>query len=320
MRVLVTGATGFVGRWLMRELAEAGHHAVDDRPDGERVDVRDAEAIRHLLDISEPEAIVHLAGVAYGPDARLDPALAHAVNVEGTSRLLDAVCQRSPSPIVLVTGSSEVYGVPSPDDLPLREVAPLRTAEAYGLSKLAQERVALEAAGRHGLRLVVTRSFNHTGPGQRPVFAIPALIGRTIAYRAGETADIAVGNLDVRRDFSDVRDVVRAYRLLIEGLASGAIAAGGVVYNVCSGTSVSIRDVVALIVHEVGVTARIRVDPLLVRSGEAPEIRGDAGRLAAATGWSSTIGLEQTVSDMVDAVATRSDLSQPGLEDHPQEP
>ena len=319
MRVLVTGATGFVGRWLMRELAEAGHHAIDDRPGGDRVDVRDAHAIRRLVEVAEPDAIVHLAGVAYGPDARLDPALAHAVNVEGTARLLEAVRERSPSPIVLVTGSSEVYGIPAPGDLPLREGAPLRTAEAYGLSKLEQERVALAAAARDGLRLAVTRAFNHTGPGQRPVFAVPALIGRTIAYRAGETHDIAVGNLDVRRDFSDVRDVVRAYRLLLEGLSSGAIADGGVVYNVCSGTSVAIRDIVGMIAEEVGVTPDLRVDPDLVRSGEAPEIRGEAGLLTAATGWSPRIGLDKTISDMVGAVATRPDLSQPRLEDHPQE-
>jgi GDP-4-dehydro-6-deoxy-D-mannose reductase len=304
VRVLVTGATGFVGRWLMTELTEAGHVAIGDRPDGERVDVRDADALRRLVRTSDPEAIVHLAGVAYGPDARLDPANARSVNVDGTMNLLEAVRDRSPSPLVLVAGSSEVYGIPSPDDLPLHEGAPLRTAEAYGLSKLEQEQVALDAAARQGLRLVVTRAFNHTGPGQRPVFAVPALIRRAIAFKAGETSDIAVGNLDVRRDFSDVRDVTRAYRLVLEGLESGAIAPGGVVYNVSSGTSVAIRDVVATIAREVGVDDNVRVDPELVRSGEAPEIRGDAGPLAAATRWSPTIGLEQTISDMVAAART----------------
>jgi GDP-4-dehydro-6-deoxy-D-mannose reductase len=301
VRVLVTGAAGFVGRWLMNELTVAGHVAVDDRPDGERVDVQDAAAIARLVGTTEPEAIVHLAAVAYGPDARQDPDRARAVNVEGTKNLLAAVRRRSPAPIVLVTGSSEVYGIPSPDDLPLDESAPLRTAEAYGLSKLEQERVALEAAALDGLRLAVTRAFNHTGPGQRPVFAVPALIRRTIACAAGEMTDIAVGNLDVRRDFSDVRDVARAYRLVLEGLAGGAIPAGGTVFNVASGTSVPIRDIVAAIASEVGVEGTIRVDPELVRTGEAPDIRGDAGRLAAATGWSPTIGLEQTIADMVAA-------------------
>jgi GDP-4-dehydro-6-deoxy-D-mannose reductase len=301
VRVLVTGATGFVGRWLMTELADAGHIAIGDRPDGERVDVRDADAIRRLVRTADPEAIVHLAGVAYGPDARLEPEKARSVNVDGTMNVLAAARERSPAPVVLVAGSSEVYGIPSQDDLPLGEGAPLLTAEAYGLSKLEQERVALDVAARDGLRVAVTRAFNHTGPGQRPVFAVPALIERTMAFKAGETSDIAVGNLDVRRDFSDVRDVARAYRLVAEGLASGAIAPGGAVYNVSSGTSVAIRDVVAAIAREVGVEDHVRVDPELVRSGEAPEIRGDAGRLAAATGWSPTITLERTIADMVAA-------------------
>lgn len=301
MRVLVTGATGFVGRWLMNDLNEAGHVAIGDRPAGERVDVRDAEALRRLVSTTDPEAIVHLAGVAYGPDARLDPASARSVNVDGTRNLLDAVRDRSPSPILLVAGSAEVYGVPSENDLPLGEQAPLRTTDAYGLSKLEQERVALHAAARAGLRLAVTRAFNHTGPGQRPVFAVPALIRRTMALRAGETTDIAVGNLDVRRDFSDVRDVTRAYRLVLEGLGSGAIPPAGVVYNVCSGRSIAIREVLALIAQEVGVAASPRIDAELVRSGEAPEIRGDPRLLKAATGWAATIDLKRTISDMVAA-------------------
>ena len=221
---------------------------------------------------------------------------------------MEAVRALSPAPAVLVTGSSEVYGVPDVDDLPLREDQPLAPANPYGLSKAAQEAVAIAYASRHGLRVVVTRAFNHIGPGQRPDFVVPALTDRLLAVRSGATDRVRVGNVHVRRDLTDVRDVVVAYRSLLEGLTEGEIAPGGVILNVASGRSVAIDQVLDRLAQLIDVTPTIEVDPQLVRATDAPDIVGDPSAIADAIGWRPNIPLEQTLSDIVETAlsATRS--------------
>jgi GDP-4-dehydro-6-deoxy-D-mannose reductase len=299
MRVLVTGATGFVGPWLVRELESAGHDIIKAPGSGE-LDITDRNAVHALVRRIEPEAIAHLAGVSHAADAARDPARAFAVNEGGTVAVIQAAATLPRPPVVLVAGSSEVYGAPSSNDLPLTEDAPLRAAEPYGRSKLAQERVALELGQASGVPVVVTRSFNHTGPGQRPSFVAPALAQRVLmAARAGRR-DVAVGNLDVHRDIADVRDVARAYRLLLERLAVGDVASGSVV-NVATGEAVSIRSLLSLIVRIVGVEVEPRVDATLVRDDDPPIVIGDPSRLRAWTGWRPTIPLETTLADLVAA-------------------
>jgi GDP-4-dehydro-6-deoxy-D-mannose reductase len=222
------------------------------------------------------------------------------VNAGGTAVLLRAAGRLDDPPSIVVSGSSDVYGAPDPADLPLTETAPARPTSAYGRSKLAQEEVAL-AAAQEGLSIVVTRSFNHTGPGQRPEFVAPALVHRVLGARASGAREIPVGNIDVRRDFADVRDVARAYRLILEGLASGAIASGSVL-NVATGTSTAIRDILSTIAAIVGITVRPRRDDALVRPDDPGEIVGDASRLRGLTGWRPEIPLSQTLSDLVSSV------------------
>ncbi|MCU0506601.1 MAG: GDP-mannose 4,6-dehydratase [Chloroflexi bacterium] len=298
MRVLVTGATGFVGRWLLRELEAHGHEVVPT-PDMDVLDIADADAVRSLMDETAPDAIAHLAGMAFAGDARRDPAEAMRVNVGGTAVLLDAIRHRARPPVVLVTGSSEVYGRPAPGDLPLREDAPLLPVAPYGLSKLAQEAIALELAGAHDLTVVVTRSFNHIGPGQRADFVVPALAQRVLAARGGAAAAVRIGNADVRRDFTDVRDVVRAYRLLLEAGAGGALRGRRSIVNVASGRAVSIRSIAEELMRLAGCVAPLHVDPELVRADDPPEITGDASLLRALTGWSPVIPLERTLAEIV---------------------
>lgn len=300
MRVLVTGAGGFVGQWLSPALESAGHEVIES-PSG--VDVTDGEAIRTSVTDAAPDAIAHLAAVAFAPDASSDLQRAISVAVGGTINVMEAALATSRPPIVLVTGSADVYGAPGLDDLPLRETAPLRPRSAYALSKAAQESVALAYAARHGLRVVVARSFNHTGPGQRPVFVVPAMAHRIRALAAGETADIPVGNIDVRRDLTDVRDVADAYRRLLEAASEGTVPRGGMAINVCSGESIAIRFVIEELCRLAGVQPLINVEPSLVRSDDPPDIRGDASLLKSITGWQVTTPLATTLADVWASVA-----------------
>jgi GDP-4-dehydro-6-deoxy-D-mannose reductase len=300
MRILVTGAGGFVGRWMVKDLDAAGHDVMAAPPRTE-LDIGDAAGIRALLDRARPDAVIHLAGLAYGPDATRDPAEAERVNASGTALLMEGLAASGLGAHVMVAGSSEVYGVPDPAELPLTESSPVGPVSAYGRSKLAQEEVALSAGGRTGLRVVVTRSFNHTGPGQRPEFVASALARRILAARTEGRREISVGNVDVRRDIGDVRDVVRAYRLIVEGLRSGTVAPGSVL-NVATGRSVAIREMIDLLSDIVGVPIAPRVDPDLVRANDAPEIVGDASRLRALTGWEPRIPLRQTLTDLVESL------------------
>lgn len=297
MRVLVTGATGFVGKWLVRELEGVGHEVIG-APSSAEIDLTDPGAATRLVEESDPDAIAHLAGMAYAPDARADPDLALRINAGGTKAIVEAI-QASRRPIrLLVTGSSEVYGRPDAADLPLSESAPLRTDQPYGLSKMAQEAVGVDAASRYGIPVIVSRAFNHTGPGQRPDFVAPALARRVLQARATGSHEIAVGNIDVRRDLGDVRDVVRAYRLLLE-IPLGQPASSATILNVATGRAVSIRAVLETLCRLAGFEAEALVDPSLVRPVDPAEIVGDASALRALTGWKPEIELERTLSDLL---------------------
>jgi GDP-4-dehydro-6-deoxy-D-mannose reductase len=178
------------------------------------------------------------------------------------------------------------------------------------LSKLAQERVAIEAAAADGTAIVIVRPFNHTGPGQRPEFVVPVLAQRVLAARRAGSRSIVAGNVDVRRDFSDVRDVARAYRLILEALVAGKWAPGTrpPVYNIASGRAVAIRAIAMSFARLAGIDVEIEVDPQLVRASDPPEIRGDASLIAADLGWRPSIPFETTLDDVFrDALARATD-------------
>jgi len=303
MRIFVTGANGFVGQWLERELRRNGHQVVA-APGPDILDIADRTTLRRWLDdpAGIPDAVVHLAGMAFAPDAGRDPSEAFRVNVGGTVALFEALRELGIRPPVLVSCSADAYGAPRPEDLPLREDAPLAPNGPYALSKVAQEGAAAAASARYGFPVVVTRSFNHTGPGQRPVFVVPAMAQRVLAVEAGRATSIPAGNIDVRRDLADVRDVVVAYRLLIEAAAGGALGGGCTVVNVASGEAVRVREVIERLCALAGVAPVIEIEPSLVRDGDPPEIRGDASLVRRLVGWQPQIPLQQTLVDVLAAL------------------
>lgn len=300
MRVFVTGAIGFVGRWLEKELRGSGHEVVA-APGPETLDISDRSGLVRWLDdpAGAPDAVVHLAGMAFASDAEHDPGEAFRVNVGGTVALFEALREVGIRPPVLVSGSADVYGTPRPEELPLREDTPISPNGPYSLSKVAQEGMAAEASARYGFPVVATRSFNHTGPGQRPVFVVPAMAQRVMAVKRGQAASIPAGNLDVRRDLTDVRDVVVAYRLLLEAAARGSLDDRFTVVNVASGEVVTVRAVIERLSALAGIAPVIEIDRSLVRAGDPVEIRGDATLVRRLVGWEPRIPLDQTFKDLL---------------------
>ncbi len=196
---------------------------------------------------------------------------------------------------MLVVGSAEQYGTVDPDDIPVDERTECRPITPYGKSKVAAESVALDAHRRHGLWVVCTRAFNHTGPGQSPAFLVPGLAARIAAAERDGTDEIVLGNGDPVRDFSDVRDVVRAYALLADrGVA-------GETYNVCSGHGVRVGDLAERLVGRARHPLRVATATDLVRAVDVPVLVGDPGKLVAATGWQAEHSLDDTLDAVLDA-------------------
>ena len=316
MRVLVTGADGFVGRHLVEQLVQDGHDvSAGCRPGGDPaeswlsptagertsvvpLEVSDSSSVRSAL--SRPvDAIVHLAAVASGSEARQDPGRAWVVNAAGTARLVDAAVSlrdvADVDPMVLMVSSAEVYGDGPP--APRVETDPLVPQSPYAASKLAAEVAALEAWRRARLRVVIARAFPHTGPGQSLLYVVPAFIQRLRAARAAGVDRVATGNLEPVRDLLDVRDVVRAYIALLQHGVPGEA------YNVSRGEGVTLRELFTRLAGLVGVRVEPVTDPTLMRSGDIRYLVGNPGKLKQTTGWSPRITLEQTLREMVDAQA-----------------
>lgn len=307
MRVLVTGADGFVGRYLVRELLQGGHEVIAGvRADGEAaalpppvrplaLELTDGASVDAAL-TTPCDAIVHLAALASSAEARRDPAAAWIVNAAGTARVAEAAARLrdagTADPRLLVVSTGEVYGEASQ---PLGESDEVRPQSPYAASKVGAEVAALEVGRRTGLSVIVARPFTHTGPGQRTVFFVPAMLERLREARAAGRRSVRVGNLAPVRDLSDVRDIVRAYVLLLERGEAGAT------YNVSRGEGVALSEVFRRMALAVGVDVTPEPDPALMRRADLPYLVGDSTKLRRATGWTPTISLDQTLADMLDA-------------------
>jgi GDP-4-dehydro-6-deoxy-D-mannose reductase len=290
MRALVTGATGFVGTQLTRYLGESGDDVYGI--DRER-DVTDEESMREVFESFRPDVTYHLAALTHVGESWKHAEEFTRVNVVGTRRVLDAAFHAVHDSTTIVVSSSEVYGVVGEADQPLREDFRVAPANPYSSSKVEAELVARAVWHDRRQRVVIVRPFNHVGPGQSPTFVVPALASRLLDARARGVTEIPVGDLSTRRDFSDVRDVVRAYRLLAEFGASGEV------YNVASGHDVALSDIAERLVKEIAPGVRLVVDPDLLRPNEVPVFRGSFDKLHEATGWSPRITLDQSLRDVV---------------------
>ena len=289
MRALITGASGFAGRHLARACSNAGDVVVPaSRAEG--VDLLDPGRARAAVAEARPEVVYHLAALAHVGASWQDPSGYLATNLALAHNVLEAVRAEAPGATVVAVGSGEVYGPPA--TLPVAEDAPLRPQSPYAVSKASADLLAGFYADAHSLRVVRVRAFNHAGPGQQPHYAIASFARQAAAaLEAGsDPMRILTGNPDTRRDYTDVRDVVRAYRLLAERGEPGT-------YNVCSGRAASARELVERLARAAGTRVEHEVDPDLVRAHEVMEVRGSPERLRAATGWEPEIALERTLAD-----------------------
>lgn len=297
MRALVTGSEGFVGRHLIRHLELSGDLVVG--VDRAQVDVTNLEETRRTVSRVDPEVIYHLAALTHVGESWGDPVEYTRVNVLGTKYVLDAAHEVAPESTVILISSADVYGIVREDDLPISEDFRVAPANPYASSKVEAERLAHDAFRLRQQNVIVARPFNHVGPGQSTRFVIPALVSRLLAAVREGAQEIAVGDLSTRRDFSDVRDVVRAYRLLAQYGVSGEV------YNVASGRDVGLEDIARQLVEELAPNVRLVRDDSLMRPVEIPVMKGSFARIHEATGWEPAITLGQSLRDVIDDLRSK---------------
>ena len=301
---------GFAGRHLLRHLASSGgselhgsdHGPLDSLPDSESLrkalasyrplDVTQPEAVESSLRDLKPDAVIHLAAQASGAESFARPVPTYRVNALGSLHLLDAARAAGSGATFLMVGSADIYGSGAAG-APIREDAPVRPRNPYAASKAAQDQIGAVYAKTYGLRVVRTRTFTHTGPGQRPQFALAGFAEQLARIDAGlAPAEIRVGNLDPVREYGDVRDVVRAYALLVRQGEPGEA------YNVCTGRGFVLRELLDRLRSVSGVRAEVTTDPSRLRPQETEQLVGDPAKLTQRTGWKPQFDIDQTLTDL----------------------
>lgn len=309
MRIFVTGAGGFVGKWLCLELLSRGHEVlgavrtpedVDAIPDVWRdklrdvswlaVEMLDAVAVEEALR-RRPDAVIHLAAVSSGSQARSQPVMAWGANVLGTCTLVYAMERLGIEARLVLASTGEVYGAEL--TRPARETDPVRPISPYAASKAAAEEAVMEYHRRLGSEVVIARPFAQTGPGQREQFVVAAFIHRILNAQREGASEVTVGNLEPIREFMDVRDVTAALSLLAESERADGV------YNIATGAGTSLQELFALIRNEVGWTGEPHTDSQLLRKGDVPYLVGDGARIIE-LGWSPDYDLRATIRDTIE--------------------
>jgi len=300
--ILITGAAGFAGSHLVDRLTGSGASVIAwHRPGGsppresagvrwEAVDLLDQPQVQAAIDRARPAAVYHCAGAAHVGRAWDSTAPTFATNVLGTHHVLQAIERAGLTSRILVPSSALVYA--SADEA-LTEEHPVHPSSPYALSKLAQEMLAMKTNG--GMAVMIARPFNHFGPRQDPYFAASGFARRIADIELGRWApEISVGNLEARRDLTDVRDTVRAYQLILERGRPGHP------YNVCSGRAIPIRELLDMLIARARVPVAVRVDPTRYRPNDTPILLGNPARLRDELGWTAEIPMEQTLDDLLE--------------------
>ncbi len=317
MRALVTGAGGFVGRHLVKELVDAGYEtaAVDlcEKPspcaDGfpagaifRKCDLLDRDGFGNVISEFRPDAIFHLAAQGSAALSFVDPRGTLETNVIGTLNLLEAERTAGIGARIFVTGSSEEYGRRFPGEMPLGENSPIEPVSPYASSKAAQNLLSMQYFRAFGSRVVLSRSFSHTGPGQTESFVLPSFARQCARIKAGiDPPVIRTGNLDVKRDFLDVRDVVRAYRMLLEKGKDGET------YNVSSGMGLDLGEALEKLISIAGIDVIVKQDPALMRPVDVKVLVGDSTKLRVRTGWRPEIAVDSMLGDLFRWWSARAD-------------
>lgn len=291
MKVLVTGANGFVGPFLIKEL-EAHNHSVVALTK-ELVDLREPDQIASYISEAQPDAVIHLAALSHVPTCNNDFAKTLAVNVYGTENVLRAVINLKQKCKFIFASTAHVYGSIEAKDLPISEDCPTAPNNNYALSKLLAEEVVFKYARTSDLDYVIFRPFNHIGPGQTADFVVPSFVQqiKELAKLPAEERIIKTGNLEAYRDFSDVRDIVRAYRLALER--------GSGIYNLCYGQAVQIQQILNQLQELMNVDFRHKIDPARMRPVDIPKLEGDYAKAQKALGWRPEISLTESLKDII---------------------
>jgi GDP-4-dehydro-6-deoxy-D-mannose reductase len=298
--ILVTGANGFVGLHLVKELSDNGYTVISTGREASDalepyvtkhyvIDLTDPEAVKQI-DLTEVDGIIHLAGLAAVGPSFDAPLLYTNANMGMQINLFEAALSQKVFPKVIVVSSASLYDPKAP--LPVTETTNVNPNSPYAVSKLGQEQLGLYYNSR-GFEVVIARPFNHIGPGQNLGFLIPDLAKQIIEFEKDNSKDVLVGNLDAKRDYTDVRDICRAYRMLLE--KGGA----GETYNICSGRALSGNEILALIMTTANQQVETKQDPARMRPSDTPEIYGSNQKLNKDTGWKPFIAIEQTIADVV---------------------
>ncbi|MBN2054250.1 GDP-mannose 4,6-dehydratase [bacterium] len=317
MRVLITGITGFAGShladYILKEHKDQEVYGIyrwrsrteniehnRDRMAIIECDLRDAASVERVLGVILPDKIFHLAAQSFVPSSWKAPSEAVVTNVIGQINIFEAVRQLKINPWIQIACSSEEYGMVYPEEVPIKETNPLRPLSPYAVSKVGQDFLGYQYAMSYGLRVVRTRGFNHTGPRRGDVFVCSDFAKQIVEIERGKrTPVMQVGNLEARRDFTDVRDMVRGYWLALEHCEASEV------YNICSETCYTIQQVLDMLLARTNASIRVEQDPARLRPSDVPVLLGDATKFRKATGWKPEIPFEQTLDDILAYWRTR---------------
>lgn len=307
MRSLIIGGTGFVGTYLAAHLCSLGHKVAVTKLPGERddsavqtvttfaLDILKKDAVLQLINDTNPDWIFHLAAQSSVADSWKNPGLTADVNVRGSIHVLEAVRSQKKKIRVLLVGSGEEYGKILPNEIPVREDHAVKPGNIYAVTKACQNQIGAVYAQAYRMDIVMVRAFNHIGPRQAPCFVVPDFCRQAAEIEAGlKEPAIDTGNLEAKRDFTDVRDIVRAYALLMQKGEAGET------YNVGSGHAVRIGDLLEMVLAQTAVSVCVKEDPDKIRPLDVPVIEADISKIQRITGWMPEISLEQTVSEVLE--------------------